>query len=259
MNTKLFNIGLIKYEIRNLIGNVFTVVFGLFFPIGMSILMGNTVGTKVPEAGREVVITGIFITISLIIPLATVLVGYSATFSQELENQVPLRLTLFGYKESALIISKISASLIFMTISLIFYTIVNYIVFKLPMPTVGSAIILITSLYSLAIALFILAHGVALFFKKFGPTYAITMGLYFIIMILSGLLGVQVKDLPILIRSIAYMLPTSYINSDFTSFWTGGSYNFVPFIQSFIFLMAISCIVLFLALNKNSRRIKSRV
>lgn len=256
MNTKLFNISLIKYEIRNLIGNVFTIVFGLFFPIGMSILVANIVGAKIPEEARETVVVGIFITTSLIIPLATVLVGYAASFSQELEKEIPLRLSLFGYKESILIISKISASLIFMTISLIAYTAVNYIVLKLPMPTIGSALVLIISLYALAVVLFILSHGIALFFKKFGPTYAITMSLYFVIMLLSGLFGIQAKDFPKPIRLISYMFQTTYMNSDFADFWTGGSYNFVPFIQSFIFLGAVSCIVLFVALNRNSRKIK---
>lgn len=256
MNTRLFNINLIKYEIRNLIGNVFVIVFGLFFPIGMSILMGNIIGPKVPGDARETVVVSIFITTSLIIPLATVLVGYAASFSQELEKEVPLRLSLFGYKESTLIISKISASLIFMTISLIAYIVVNYIILKLPMPTIGSALLLIISIYALAVVLFTLSHGIALFFKKFGPTYAITMLLYFGIMLLSGLFGIQPKDFPKPLRLISYMFPTTYMSSDFATFWTGGSYNFTPFIQSFIFLGAVSGIILFLSVNRNSRKIK---
>jgi ABC-2 type transport system permease protein len=256
MNTKLFNTWLIKYEFRNLIGNIFTIVFGVFFPIGMTLFSGTSMIGKVPGDMKDTFITSIFIVNSVIIPLASILVGYSAIFSQELDKNIPLRFRLFGYSEKTVLISKICANLIFMTLSLILYTVVVCSVLKVQMPSLSSALVLIGSLYLLSVFLFILAHGIALFFKKFGPTYAITMVLYFAIMILSGMFGVQAKDFPDAIKAVAYALPTTYIAGEFIDFWQGGSYNFVPYIQSFIFFAAVSCIILFMSIHHNSRRIK---
>lgn len=256
MNTKLFNLGLIKYEFRNLMGNIFTIIFGVFFPMGITIFFGKALVGKVPGDMKDVFITGLFITSSLIIPLASILVGYSAVFSQELEKNIPLRFRLFGYSQKTVLISKICANLIFITLSLVMYTIVICSVLKVQVPTLSSALILIVSLYLLSVFLFILAHGIALFFKKFGPTYAITMVLYFAIMILSGMFGVQAKDFPDSIKAVAYLFPTTYISGEFIDFWQGGSYNFVPYIQSFIFFAAVSCIILFMSIHYNSRRIK---
>jgi len=256
MNTKLFNLGLVKYEFRNLMGNIFTIIFGVFFPIGITLFFGKALVGNVPEDMRDVFITSIFITSILIIPLASILVGYSAVFSQELEKNIPLRFRLFGYSEKTVLTSKICANLIFITLSLILYTVVICSVLKIQMPTLSSALILIVSLYLLSTFLFILAHGIALFFKKFGPTYAITMMLYFAIMILSGMFGVQAKDFPDAIKAVAYVLPTTYIGGEFIDFWQGGSYNFVPYIQSFIFFAAVSCIILFMSIHHDSRRIK---
>ncbi|MBW9150237.1 ABC transporter permease [Clostridium sp. CM028] len=256
MNTKLFNLSLIKYEFRNLMGNIFTMIFGVFFPIGMTLFFGTAMVGKVPESMKDIFITNIFITDSLIIPLATILIGYAAVFSQELEKNIPLRFRLFGYSEKTALMSKICANLIFITLSLILYTVVVCSVLKVQIPALSSALILIGSLYLLSTFLFILAHGIALFFKKFGPTNSITMSLYFAIMVLSGMFGVQSKDFPDGVKAVAYTLPTTYISGEFIDFWKAGSYNFVPYIQSFIFFAAVSCIILFLSIHHNSRRVK---
>jgi ABC-2 type transport system permease protein len=256
MNTKLFNFWLIKYELRNLMGNIFTLVFGVAFPIGMTIFFGTAMAGNVPAEAKDIFITSIFITNSVIIPLASILVGYSAVFSQELEKNIPMRFRLFGYSEKTVLTSKICANLIFITLSLIVYTVVICSVLKVQVPSLSSALILIVSLYLLSIFLFILAHGISLFFKKFGPTFAITMMLYFAIMILSGMFGVPAKDFPDPLKAVAYAFPTTYISGEFIEFWKAGSYNFVPYIQSFIFFAAVSCIILFMSIHHNSRRIK---
>ncbi|MGH4120995.1 ABC transporter permease [Clostridium sp.] len=256
MNTKLFNFWLIKYEFRNLIGNIFTMIFGVAFPIGMTIFFGTAMVGKVPEGAKDIFITSIFITNCIIIPLASILVGYSATFSQELEKSIPLRFRLFGYTEKTILTSKIFANLIFITLSFIVYTVAVCFVLNVQVPSLSSALTLIVSLYILSTFLFILAHGIALFFKRFGPTYAITMMLYFGVMILSGMFGVEATDFPTPLKAVAYSLPTTYISGEFVDFWQGGSYNFVPYIQSFIFFGAVSCIILFMSIHHDSRRIK---
>ena len=253
MKVKLVRSNLVKYELRNLAGNIFVLLFGLIFPIFMSIFLGSLIGGQVPEESRDTVVTSIFISNSIIIPLATVFIGYSATFSQELEKNIPLRFRLFGYNEKTLVASKISAYLIFMTIALSLYTVVAGLSLKILVPSFSSAIILIGSLYLLSIILFILSHGISLLIKKFGPTYVITMILYFGIMILSGMFGVQAKDFPEPLMRVAYIFPTTYIAGEFIDFWQTGSYNFMPYIQSLLLFTAVSVIILFIAINKDSR------
>lgn len=253
LKVKLVRSNLVKYELRNLLGNIFVLIFGLIFPIFMSIFLGNLIGAQVPEEAKDTVVTTIFISNSLMLPLATVFIGYSATFSQELEKNIPLRFRLFGYSEKTLVLSKIVAYLIFMTVAMIIYSIASSLGLKILVPSFSSAIILIGSLYLLSIIFFALAHGIALFIKKFGPTYAITMILYFGIMILSGMFGVQAKDFPETVMKIAFLFPTTYVASEFIDFWQGGSYNFMPYIQSLVLFTAVSAIALFLAINKDSR------
>lgn len=253
MNAKLFNWDLIKYEFRNTLGNVFIIIFGVGFPILMTCLCGPMFMKDVPEQFKSNALTTFFIGVSTIIPLATVFMGYAANFSQELEKGVPIRFKLFGYKDKTLIASKLIANLILVTISMVIYTTVNYMSLDLEVPTIKAVIILIISLYVLTIVTFTFAHGLALMFKKFAPTNAITMILYFVIMILSGLFGVVPDDFPKVLRFISYLLPTTYISQDFIVFWQDGSYNFAPFIQSFIFFAVVSLVILIVAVHKDSR------
>lgn len=253
MNTKLFNMSLIKYELRNITGNIFTIIFGVFFPIMMTAGLSPIFMKDVPQDFKSTAFTAFFIGASTIIPLASVFIGYSATFSQEVENKIPVRFKLFGYKESTLVASKLIANLIFITLSMVLYVVVNYSLLDLELPILSSALILIVSIYLLTIFLFIFAHGISLVFKKFAPTNSLTMLLYFGIMILSGLFGATPNDFPVVVRYIAYLIPTTYISQDFITFWKGGAYNFGPYIQAFIFFAVICCLILFYAIQKDSR------
>lgn len=257
MNTKLFNMSLIKYEIRNLCGNIFSIIFGIFFPTFMTVVLGPTFMKEVPDQYKSEALTAMFIACSCIIPLATVFIGYSATFSQELEKNIPLRLKLFGFTEKTILVSKITANLIMTTGSLLFYTVVCYAALDLEKPKVSSAFVLILTLYLLTIIFFILAHGIALIFKKFSSTYAITMIVYFGAMMLSGMFGSKVDDFPKALRYVSYLLPTTYISQDFINFWDGGSYNFAPFIQSIIFTAVVGVLILFYSMYKNNRTVNA--
>lgn len=250
MKNSIVNGKRLVYEIRNTLGNIFIIIFGVFFPMVMSIVVGKIFTGNVSEEAKSTAYAGIFITMSLIIPMATILIGYAATFSQELEKNMPLRLELFGYTRKSQLVLKMLSNLIVMTVSLILFTIVDFSFLDIPKPSPKAVVILVISLYLLACIFFVFAHGLAMFFKKFGPTYAITMAFYFITMMLCGMFGVMPSQLPSGLRFIAYLFPMSYISEDFVTFWEGGSYNFAPFIQSMIFFAGLSGIVLFIGLRK---------
>lgn len=256
MLKKRLSWSLIEYELRNIAGNIFVVIFGVIFPIIMSGLISVVIKRQVPEEMYQTAITGVFITMSMIIPMAILLIGYAANYSLELEKEIPLRLGLFGFRERTMLFAKMIAYLIFTTVAFIIYLVFELIMLNIQVPTLGSALCLIAALYTLSVILFVLAHGLASIFKKFGPTYAISMILYFGFMILCGMMGVSVDQLPKAMNVIAKVFPMSYISSDFVEFWQGGSYNFAPFIQSNLFFGAVAFIILILSIRKNQRVIK---
>ncbi|MDF2541736.1 MAG: type transporter [Herbinix sp.] len=256
MKKKQLNWRLVQYELRNITGNIFVIFFGVFFPIMMSILFSFVFKKQVPEEMYPKTITAIFITMSMIIPMAVLLIGYAANYSQELEKDIPLRLSLFGFREKTMLTAKMIAYLIFTTLAFVLYMVTDVLMLDIQIPKFSSAICLIVSLYALSVVLFVLSHGLASIFRKFGPTYAVSMLLYFGFMILCGMMGVTVDQLPKVLNVIAKVLPMSYISSDFIDFWQGGDYNFAPFIQSFLFFGAISFIILILSIKKNQRVIK---
>lgn len=256
MMKKQLNWRMVQYELRNIAGNIFVIIFGVFFPIMMSILFSFVFKKQVPEEMYSEVVTAIFITMSMIIPMAVLLIGYAANYSQELEKDIPLRMNLFGFKERTMLYAKLIAYLIFITAAFLIYGMTDVIMLDIQVPKLSSALLLIVALYLLSVILLVLAHGIATTFRKFGPTYAVSMLLYFGFMILCGMMGVQVDQLPKLLKVIARAFPMSYISSDFIDFWQGGKYNFAPLVQSYLFFGAVSFIVLILSLRKNQRVIK---
>lgn len=256
MKKKKLNWRLISYELRNITGNIFVIFFGVLFPIMMSALFSVMLKKQVPEKMYPEAITSLFITMSMIIPMAVLLMGYAANYSQELEKDIPLRLNLFGFSEKTMLAAKMTAYLIFTTAAFLLYIIADCIMLKLQVPTVGAAICFLLSLYALSAIFFILAHGISTIFRKFGPTYAVSMILYFGFMILCGMMGITVDQLPAGLKAVAKIFPMSYISSDFITFWQGGHYNFAPMIQSYLFFGAVSCIILIFSIRKNHRALK---
>jgi len=100
-----------------------------------------------------------------------------------------------------------------------------------------------------------LAHGIANLVKKFGLTYLITMILYFGMMILSGMMGITVDQLPKGVKVVSNLLPSTYFNKDFYTVWVGKSYNYGPMIQSYIFMMAIAGILLFIMTYRSKKNL----
>ena len=121
MKQKRISLRLIRYELLNTAGNWFTIFFGIAFPILMSLLIANVFLGELPQEAIPAANTGVFLSMSIVIPLATLLIGYAANYSQELENEVPLRLRLFGYHEQSMLGAKMIANLIFMTTALDVY------------------------------------------------------------------------------------------------------------------------------------------
>ncbi len=219
--------------------------FGIVFPNIMCLLLSKTVGSQVPDNVRQEVLTSITLSMSLVMPMAIMLLGYGALYSREVERGIPLRMRLFGYSEKSEITAKLIAHLIFLTIAFIIFSLVQMIAMDIPKPAFSSLICLILSLYLLGIIFLVIAHSFAQIFKKFSITFGVSMFLYFMIMMITGMMGIETEQLPQTLQKIAGMFPMTYVSNDFASFWQGGSYNFMPYIQSRLFLGALAGFFLF--------------
>lgn len=254
MNSNKMTARLLKYEIRNTVGNIFTIIFGVFFPIFMSILFSNVITAELPASVRVEANTSIFLSLMMIIPMATLLIGYAANFSQELENNIPLRLNLFGISKQMLLMAKLISNVIFMIVASVVYTVVDMLFIKLSTPVVSAVLLLFVVLILVGAILLIISHSVALIFGKFGPTYAVTMTLYFALMILCGMMGVQVSQFPPFVQHIANLIPMTYIGRDYIKIWQGKNYNITDFIISFFAFALFALAVYLLSLWKSRRK-----
>ena len=242
---------MIVYEFRNVAGNPFVHIFGVFFPMLLAIIISKTVGSDIPEETiLGEVVTTIFLGIGAVIPLATILMGYSSTCSQDIEKGIPLRMKLFGFSEKYTMINRLIAEFIYMTFSFLLYFMIGIFVLKINTPVVSGFVLYIVALYVFAAILFVIAHAIANLVKKFGLTYMISMLVYFSMMILSGMMGITVNKLPKGVRLISDLLPSTYLNKDFYEVWMGNSYNYVPMIQSYLFFIAIAGILVFVLWRK---------
>lgn len=255
LKMKKSNWHLIKYELKNNINNGYSFFFGAVFPLMLLVLLSKTVTSDLPENVKAPVITSLFLSMSMIVPLATMFLGYAATYANELEKDVPLRLNLFGISQNRLFSSKLIANYIFFTGCLAFFAISLFFIKIEPGKPVAILVWLLV-IYIFSAFLLALAHGISSMIKSFGPTYGVAMGLYFIIMILSGMMGISLDNLPKFLQPVAKLLPPTQIGGNFVDFWMGKSYNFAPLIQSMLFFGAISFIILLISFRINKRKNK---
>ena len=256
MNKKKCNLNMVFYELRNINGNFMPHFFGIVFPNMMAMLFSRTIGSQVPEPMRQNVMVSITLSMILIIPMSIMFIGYGAIYAQEVENEVPLRMRLFGFHERSLLAAKIIAHIIFMTIAFIIYVVFQAFTMDIPKPAFSSVIWLMVSLYLIGAILLVIAHSIANIFRKFSITFGIIMMVYFILMMLTGMMGISTEQLPKALQKVASTLPMTYISNDFADFWQGGSYNYMPFIQSFLFFGAVAGILMLYAQYRDRRVVK---
>lgn len=241
---------LLLFEFRNITGNPYIHIFGIGLPVLFALIFGKMLEANIPN--KELLspaMTGLFLGLGCMIPLAAMLVGYAATFSQELEKGIPQRLELFGIDKKMTVVSRILAELIFQVCSFLIYFAVGVLVLRIEAPVFTGLICYCVCIAALGIISFAVAHAVSLFFRKFGITYCITMVLYFCIMIASGMMGIDYEMLPSPVQAISRLLPTNYIVRDFEEIWRGGEYNFMPMLQAYLFTGALAGILLFFSMR----------
>lgn len=253
MNKKKCSLRMIRYELRNINGNFMPHFFGIVFPNIMSLLFASIFGKQVPEAMRQETVVSMVICMSLIIPMSIMFLGYGALYSQEVENGIPLRMRLFGFEEKSLITAKIIAHLFFLTLALMIYAVVQALALDIPKPAFSSLLCLLVSLYLIGVIFLVIVHAMANLFRRFSVTFGVSMFSYFLLMMITGMMGISTDQLPKVLQRIAGVFPLTYIANDFAGFWQGGSYNFMPYLQSCIFMGAAAGILLMYAQYRDRR------
>ena len=245
---------LVKYEVLNNLYNGYSFFFGAVFPIFLMIMISKGALSDVPETAKLAATASVFIGASMIIPLSTMFLGYAASFSNELEKDVPTRLSLFGLSGARLFVGKLIANFIFLTFCYALYIIGTLSFVKVATPRPLAAVIWVVSMYLISALCLALAHGVANMIRRFGITYGIVMAIYFVIMALGGMMGVRLKDLPIGLQTVSKLFPFTHFGNGYIDFWMGKSYNFAPFVQSLIFFAAVSIGVMMISFKIRGRK-----
>ena len=252
---KTITLSMILYELRNVTGNPFVHIFGIGMPILMVMLITRTVVSEISDASLiETVSTSIFLGMGALIPMATILMGYSVMQAQETEKGIPERMQLFGIKNRVTICNRIISELIFMAVAYVIYFIVGILFIGLKTPAFSGVFLYILCILVFSVLCFMLGHAIASLAKKFGITYCVVMLLYFAFMIFGGGMGISYENMSGAMQAVAKLIPVTYFNKDFYLIWTGESYNFGPMIQSYLFFGAASGILLFIALKKGVRK-----
>ncbi|GAB2024730.1 hypothetical protein OfM1_08010 [Lactovum odontotermitis] len=253
MNRRLF-----VYEWHNVVGNVLTILFGLCFPVFMSLLFTRVFSQGLPHMVVLEINTSIFLTMMMIAPLSTMFIGYAATYSQEVENDIPTRLELFGLHGRSVLLAKLFANGVFLVATAVIYIAIGMTAIDMYKPAISGIFFSLLAIILVGGILLIFAHGIVMICRRFSTTYAVTMTLYFAIMVLCGMMGVQVSQFPDWIQHIAKLLPMTYMGmsstSGFIHVWRGQNFQAGSFLLSLVFLLAAALLVLGVSRWKNRRR-----
>lgn len=244
---------LLVYEIRNVLCNFMVIFFGVFFPCFLSALITMSIGDSIPEAMYQDAVTNIMLSMVMISPMAICLIGYGCMYAKEVEQEIPLRMRLFGYDEKKLIGAKLTAHLLFMTVALCIFALFQIAFMDLQSPKPAALVLLILFLYLIAACLLIMAHAIANLIRRFNIAFGILLALYFLLMVLCGMMGVSTSQLPAWLQVIAKALPMTYICNNYIDFWQGRSFPFMSFLQALIFFAALSGVMLIVSLNREKR------
>lgn len=244
---------ILKFERNSLLKNYTALFFGLVFPTILAALIITAVTKDMPEYVAIEAKKSITYTISVISPTSIFLIGLSSIFAKDLEEGVYDRLDLFSINHLKMAKYKFLVFYVFWLLS-------NFIYFTVAVKVYGvdlevKSILKHTAYVSLvSLTMFLISYAICLFTKKFTVSFGITMFMYFAIMILGGMMGIQVEDLPGAVGKFAKILPTGHFSSIeyLEEVAVGGRLNY-SFLQSLLVFLMLSLVIFGGALYKSKR------
>lgn len=237
------------YELKNVMLNFYIPFFGMIFPMVLAIFIGNAVTKDVPVFIIPEVKTKIVLTMLPMIGLSSLFLGEVSIFTMEVEKNITQRLEVFGFSKVKIVLAKYYSLMIFLLASTTVYLIGTYIFTRYLIPDIGGFISVNLLMIVTGSILFLIAHSIALIFKRFHISYGISMVVYFSIMFFSGMLGLSLEDMPSGLRAISKMIPYSYVDVIY-NIWMGKSAQYYGYIQSLIFFMGVAGVTFAIGLKR---------
>ena len=244
---------LIKYEIRNIIGNFYVALFGLILPIFLGAVIPFGVLRQIPDPFKETVLNSIVLSMAIIIPMCVGFIGYGASYAQELEKKIPLRFKLFGISNRDFLMSKFIGQFAVVTLSLIIYFLAMYFIHGVHPVNLKGSLIYFAFLYIFTLAFIMMAHAIADMIGRFGPTYAVVMAIYFFFMFISGSMGLRYEDFPDFLKKISDVFPLAFFGNESINIWQDKLTQYGPLIQSTLTLLVIASLLLLVASYKRRK------
>ncbi len=242
---KLISIQMVGFELRNVIGNPYVHIFGIGLPVVLAMLITRMVVSEIPnEMAATAAATSVYLGAAAMIPMAVLLMGYAVGYAEEMARGVQERMQLFGISSRMTFCNRAVAELFFLIVAFGLFFGSGCMFFQLKRPTAAGLFCYIFCMIVFSMICMALAHGVACLCRNFGKTYCVGMLIYFSFLILGGMMGLSYEDLPGWAQAAAKLLPVTYINRDFYQIWTGKTYQFMPMVQSYLFLGAVALLVL---------------
>ncbi len=238
----------IRYELLNNLYNGYSFFFGAIFPTVLVVLIEKSALKDLSGSIKLEAATSLVLGMGTIVPLATVFLGYAASYANELEKEIPSRLHLFGFSHQFILLGKLVSNFIFLTGCFIIYIVPTLLFVSIEKPkSIVMPLTYIVFMYIFSACLLILAHGISNLIRKFGPTYGIVMGIYFGMMMLGGTMGVSADSFPDKLQMISKLLPNNQFAVNYIDFWVGRDYSIAPMIQSLVTFGAIGIVVLLIS------------
>lgn len=245
---------LLTYEVRNILGNFFIPLFGIAMPIFMGAIIPKGILGDVPEAYQEQVLYAIILSMSVMIPMCVGLIGYAASYSLEIEKDIPLRMKLFGYSNQTYILYKILGQILVVTVTFLVYFLVMSLIHGIQIKSLPGTLVYFAFQYLFTLAFLMISHALADLNGKFGQTYAMVMILFFFFLFISGSMGMSYQDFPPFMKAIADQFPLTHFSNAAFDIWTFKLKNYGPLIQTTLVLLFAASLFLLWSIYRQKNR-----
>lgn len=222
-----------KYEMKMLLSNFVSLFFTFVFPILITCLIGYAVSQMdAPDVIRREIVSRIFIGNITMLPLSLCLISYATFYSVEIEYHITQRLELFGINQIDIFRHRFLVYFLYLAFSTMVYVVTVNLFLGVHQSTFGKYVVLFCCYLAFGITLLMISHGIAVLLGKMSKTYAVSMILYFGILVTGGNMGIQYNQFPKLLQSIARINVVTYFSANLkgsiVDYWLGKGNQIYP-------------------------------
>ncbi|CAM3144904.1 ABC transporter permease [Streptobacillus ratti] len=243
----MFNrpIQVIIIELRNLQKTILGLFFSFIFPLITMYFIINSL----PLEYQKMAIQEYFpVSLALgITPLA--LLTFPASISKEYESGVFLRYKLFDISLPMVFISKIVLYFLLMLLQIIIISLFAIMTFGLEFPSFEVTFMFFTLYILASLPMFLIGTIITIITKNNMMVQSIGLTIMFIFLILSNAM-MPVKNLPEIIESFKFVIPTNDIIQQLGSYWRGIDIDKVYFLIKYLVYTVLLVIIMKISIRK---------